>query len=113
MKTKRSELNRITLNNMKSIYYDKKYPYIDWMGYLITEENKPSYHHIIKQADLKKEKKETYATVENGAYLGKHSHEMLHHVEIIDKESEKKKSKQNVNITIADNIFIVECLLCC
>ena len=30
--------------------------------------------------------KEAYASVENGAYLGKHSHELLHHIEIFDKD---------------------------
>ena len=71
---------------MRKIYFPDNEPYIDWMGFPITEENKPIYHHIEKKADLKKQKKEAYASVENGAYLGKHSHELLHHIEIFDKD---------------------------
>jgi hypothetical protein len=54
------------------------------MGYLITEENKPSYHHIVKAEELKKNNESDEATIENGAYLGKVSHEMLHQIELLD-----------------------------
>ena len=56
---------------MKKIYYPEGVEYIDWMGFRITEENKPSYHHIVKKEDLKKEHENYDATVDNGAYLGK------------------------------------------
>ena len=72
------------LKRMRSIYYGNISPRYDWMGYLITEENKPSYHHIVKAEDLKKNNESYDATVENGAYLGKVSHEMLHQIELLD-----------------------------
>ena len=81
-----SKNNQIILKEMKKIYYSKDKEYKDWMGYQITEDNKPSYHHIMKQEELKKKKISVNATVENGAYLGKHSHEKLHHIELMDKE---------------------------
>jgi hypothetical protein len=56
------------------------------MGYLITEENKPSYHHIVKAEELKRNEESYDATVENGAYLGKVSHEMLHVIEQLDED---------------------------
>lgn len=72
------------LKEMKDIYYKGVSERLDWMGYLITEDNKPTYHHIYKKEYLKKEDKDYNATVENGAYLGKRSHEMLHKLELID-----------------------------
>ena len=80
------KLNNEILKQMKKIYYPKNKEYIDWMGFKITEENKPSYHHITKAEVLKKENESTDATIENGAYLGKKSHEMLHKIENIDKD---------------------------
>ena len=56
------------------------------MGFRITEENKPSYHHIIKAEELRHNKESDIATIENGAYLGKKSHELLHKIEVIDKD---------------------------
>ena len=75
---------QIVLKKMKDIYYKNISNRIDWMGYLITEDNKPSYHHIIKREELKRNNESIDATVENGAYLGKRSHEMLHQIELID-----------------------------
>lgn len=72
------------LKRMRSIYYGNISPRYDWMGYLITEENKPSYHHIVKAEVLKKNNESDEATIENGAYLGKVSHEMLHQIELLD-----------------------------
>jgi len=72
------------LKRMRSIYYGNISPRYDWMGYLITEENKPSYHHIVKAEELKKNNESDEATIENGAYLGKVSHEMLHQIELLD-----------------------------
>ena len=77
---------QLILKKMKYIYYKDISKRIDWMGYLITEDNKPSYHHIIKKEELKRINESIDATVENGAYLGKRSHEMLHKIEIIDHE---------------------------
>ena len=78
------KLNNEILHQMRKIYYPNDKEYIDWMGFKITEENKPSYHHIIKKEDLKKESENFDATVENGAYLGKKSHELLHKIEVMD-----------------------------
>lgn len=75
---------QLILKKMKYIYYKDISKRIDWMGYLITEDNKPSYHHIIKKEELKRINESIDATVENGAYLGKRSHEMLHKIELID-----------------------------
>ena len=80
------KLNNEVLKQMRKIYYPKDKQYIDWMGFKITDENKPSYHHITKAEELKKNNESVDATLENGAYLGKKSHEMLHKIEIIDKD---------------------------
>ena len=75
-------LNRLVLHEMRKIFYPKGKPYIDWMGYQITEDNKPSYHHINKAEDLRHDNLDYNATVDNGAYLGKRSHEILHALEV-------------------------------
>ena len=80
------KVNNDVLKQMKKIYYPKGSLYIDWMGFKVTEENKPSYHHIEKAEDLRNKNESDVATVENGAYLGKKSHELLHKIEIIDKD---------------------------
>ena len=80
------KLNNEILKQMRKIYYQKDKEYIDWMGFKITEENKPSYHHITKAENLRKANESDDATLENGAYLGKKSHEMLHKIEVIDKD---------------------------
>lgn len=80
------KVNNEVLKQMKKIFYPKGVPYFDWMGFKVTEENKPSYHHIEKAEDLRKKKESDIATVENGAYLGKKSHELLHKIEVIDKD---------------------------
>lgn len=82
-----NQINRIVLRQMKEVFYkDKTKPYIDWMGYPITDFNKPSYHHISKASDLKKNNHSSVATFDNGAYLGKTSHEILHRIEQVDKD---------------------------
>lgn len=80
------KLNNIVLKEMKKIYYSKGTEYIDWMGFKIDDINKPSYHHIKKAEDLRKENVSDKATINNGAYLGKKSHELLHKIEDIDIE---------------------------
>ena len=80
------KLNNEVLKQMKKIYYPKNKEYIDWMGFKITEVNKPSYHHIKKAEDLRKENESDIATINNGAYLGKKSHELLHKIEYLDKD---------------------------
>ena len=79
-----NELKIEVLHKMKKIFYEKKTNNIDWMGNLITEENKPSYHHIEKAEDLRKKAEIDIATIDNGAYLGKLSHEQLHRIETLD-----------------------------
>lgn len=81
-----NKMNNEILKQMKKIFYSKEYEYIDWMGYRITDVNKPSYHHITKAETLKKNGEEIVANIDNGAYLGKKSHELLHKIELIDKE---------------------------
>ena len=78
--------NNLVLREMKKIYFKKELDYVDWMGFKIDDINKPSYHHIVKKEDLKKENKDYDATISNGAYLGKKSHELLHKIEMIDYE---------------------------
>lgn len=78
--------NREVLHQMRKIYFSLGKEYIDWMGFRITEENCPSYHHIEKAETLRKKHESDVATVENGAYLGKKSHELLHKIESLDKE---------------------------
>lgn len=80
------KLNNEILKQMKKIYYLKNKEYLDWMGFKITDINKPSYHHITKAEYLRKNNESYCATTENGAYLGKKSHELLHKIESIDKE---------------------------
>ena len=79
-----NKLKQLILKTMKSIYYDDRTIRYDWMGYRITEENKPTYHHIVKSENLIKMGIDPMPTLENGAYLGKQSHEMLHVIEQID-----------------------------
>ena len=80
------KLNNEVLKKMRKIYYSKNVEYIDWMGFRITEENKPSYHHITKAEELRNNNENDDATLENGAYLGKKSHELLHKIEVLDKD---------------------------
>ncbi len=80
------KVNNEVLKQMKKIFYPKGVPYFVWMGFKVTEENKPSYHHIEKAEDLRKKKESDIATLDNGAYLGKKSHELFHKIEMIDKE---------------------------
>ena len=80
----KAKINKLVLQEMKKIYFSNNHEYVDWMGYRITDDNKPSYHHIEKREDLIKQNKSIEATVSNGAYLGKHSHELLHRIELVD-----------------------------
>ena len=79
-----NKLKQLILKTMRKIYYDNKKVRYDWMGYRITEDNKPTYHHIVKSENLIKMGIDPIPTLENGAYLGKQSHEMLHVIEQID-----------------------------
>lgn len=76
----------LVLHAMKEIYYPNRTNNLDWMGYLITEANKPTYHHIIKACELRRDSLSSIATLDNGAYLGKLSHEQLHRIENEDIE---------------------------
>ena len=79
--------NQRTLERMRKIYYPTgEEENLDWMGYPITEENHPSYHHIVKVEELLRMRRCINPCVPNGAYLGKKSHEKLHHIEILDYE---------------------------
>jgi hypothetical protein len=75
---------QLVLKAMRKIYFEEKSHRIDWMGYPITVDNHPTYHHIVKREELLRDGKSIEATVENGAYLGKISHEKLHQIELID-----------------------------
>lgn len=81
---KKSEIHRIILQELKKEFYPEGSKYVDWMGYPITNKNKPSYHHIEKACELRDKHKDDTATKENGAILGKKSHELLHQIEYID-----------------------------
>ena len=81
-----SKIKNLILREMREIYYGDRTNIKDWMGFPIDDENRPSYHHISKCMDLKKNDEEYYATVNNGAYLGKKSHELLHQLEQVDRE---------------------------
>lgn len=85
MKNKATIRKKI-MKQMKEIYYPDDKPYIDWMGYEIDEDNYPTYHHIEKREDLKRNGESIDPTLENGAYLGNLSHSALHYIEQIDKE---------------------------
>ena len=85
MKNKAS-IRKKVMKQMKEIYYPDDKAYIDWMGYEINEENYPTYHHIEKREDLKRNGESIDPTIENGAYLGNLSHSTLHYIETIDKE---------------------------
>ena len=82
----KASIRKKVMKEMYKIYYDVDKEYIDWMGYKIDEDNYPTYHHIEKREDLIKENKDIEATIDNGAYLGIKSHQMLHDIEKIDKE---------------------------
>lgn len=83
---RRNEIQRAVLEEMRSIFYSEDVRYVDWMGYPITNKNKPSYHHIEKACELRHRHKSDLATKENGDYLGKVSHEKLGIIEHKDKE---------------------------
>lgn len=83
---RRNEIQRAVLQELRNIFYSQDVRYIDWMGYPITNRNKPSYHHIEKACDLRHQHKSDLATKENGAYLGKISHEKLDIIENRDPE---------------------------
>ena len=51
---------------------------IDWMGYALHKGNRPTYHHIVKRAYGGER------ILENGAVLGRRSHEYLHRIEIYE-----------------------------
>ena len=80
----KAKQRQLVLKAMKKIYYNDMSTRYDWMGNLITEDNKPSYHHIVKREELLRQGESIEATVDNGAYLGKRSHELLHRIEQID-----------------------------
>ena len=80
------KINNEILKQMKKIYYTKESNYIDWMGFKIDDINKPSYHHIEKAENLRNNNESDIATIDNGAYLGKKSHELLHKIEVLDKD---------------------------
>ena len=84
------KLNRVMFEKMKSIYYDRKTKIFDWMGYLLTEDNQRTYHHIEKAEDLRKNNENDDPTLSNGALLGKRSHELLHRLEHKDYELYKE-----------------------
>lgn len=79
-----NELKIEILHKMKKIFYEKKTHNYDWMGNLLTEENKPSYHHIKKAEEQRNNDEDDSPTIDNGAFLGKISHEQLHRIEDID-----------------------------
>ena len=82
----KASVRKKIMKEMYQIYYNENKEYIDWMGYEINDKNYPTYHHIEKREDLKKENKDIEATIENGAYLGIESHQMLHDIEKLDKD---------------------------
>lgn len=78
--------NRTILKQMRKVYYGNiraLSPHLDFMGFEIDERNFPTYHHIMKASDLKRNNLDYKATFDNGAYLGDLSHNSLH--EIIEK----------------------------
>ena len=79
-----AKIKKIILKSMINIFYEDRKPRVDWMGYQITKKNFPTYHHIIKKTTLRSNNKSSSATVDNGAYLGKKSHDMLHVIEQVD-----------------------------
>ena len=84
---KKSGIQREVLNELISIFYpDGIEEERDWMGYPITKKNSPTYHHIEKACDLRKRYESDEATLENGAILGKKSHQILNTIEQKDPE---------------------------
>ena len=75
------------LDRMREIYYPGKNKssigYLDWMGYEIDKLNTPTYHHI--ERAIKQKNESPKPTIENGAYLGNLSHDVLHVIERLDK----------------------------
>ena len=83
MKNKGKKVHAI-LKEMEEIYFDQHLIDLDWMGCKIDQDNYPSYHHIEKASNLRKNNESDHATVENGAYLGELSHRSLHYIETFD-----------------------------
>lgn len=78
--------NTEILRQMKKLYYPRGVEYLDFMGFRITNDNYPTYHHIVKKRIQKDNNEEYNPTISNGAYLGKKSHDLLHRIEHKDKE---------------------------
>lgn len=78
--------NSDILRQMKKIYYPQNKEYLDFMGFRITNENYPTYHHIVKARTQKDNNEDSTPIISNGAYLGKKSHDLLHRIEHKDKE---------------------------
>lgn len=52
----------------------------DWMGYRLTKDNRPTFHHIVKECNGGKR------ILDNGAIIGKENHTYLHIIEDKDLE---------------------------
>lgn len=84
---KKSDKQKEVLSELLSIFYpDGIEDERDWMGYPLTNKNRPTYHHIEKVCELKSKKVSTIATLKNGAILGKKAHETLNILETKDPE---------------------------
>ena len=83
---RKNEIQRAILQALLREFYSSDVKNIDWMGYPITNKNKPSYHHIESARELRHQNKDDIATRENGAILGVKSHRKLNILETVDPE---------------------------
>lgn len=79
--SRKNRKNQQVLKEMKQIFYGDNDKYLDWMGYEITSDNFPTYHHVCRRTS----REDDNTTIDNGAYLGEQSHNALHYIERLDK----------------------------
>lgn len=83
---KKSEIQKVVLQELLNTFMPESKEKIDWMGNPLTNKNKPTYHHIEKASELRKKHKDDSADVKNGAILGVKSHRKLNILETADPE---------------------------
>ena len=85
-----SKTNKKVLNELALYFYPNSNlnnsTYLDFMGAEFNSFNPPTIHHIVKASTLREKNESDAATIDNAAILGDISHQLLHQIELIDKD---------------------------
>ena len=85
-----SKTNKKVLNELALYFYPNSNlnnsTYLDFMGAEFNSFNTPTIHHIVKASTLREKNENDAATIDNAAILGDISHQLLHQIELIDKD---------------------------